>query len=689
MLEHIHVCTGADRLGITVTRGLLGRESRGDASATTPAGDGDDASHTGQRRRKQRKVVGFLTVEDYRHPEWDRLSGNVPSVLRRVVAGLTEFSSPLTAGRGGTAPAWATASTVARRGLSPALDRCASSARTIKLAFRADCRVAGLMAEQRVVGRCRSGLSIGRGALLCGDGRQDRPCQEPPRPDGPGDAPQADLGEAWGVLDDAMGRVCATYACGFDGLLSAHATKVATRSNASRRRGGGGARGILGDGSGGGGATTTSTPTGAHTLPPFISSSVQLVLCDPPYNIRADRSLEQSAHDVFTSEDKQRAARLFQTVLRPGGHVLIFRSAGQLGPWMDTLKALKDMDPVGRKSLSAFRVEGHPLMAIKDAHAVNLLRQSTTNLSNKVEFTVHATRAGVSREECYAMVNYRTWNAVPSRFLAHDNVIDNVRPPHFKEVVLRWRDGSRQWIRPEQKCLALILELVLRFSQPGDIVLDTFAGTCVTTAACIRAVLGQHGLVISCDSDAVVIDASRARLRREFVNQVLLGGYESSGVDTFDVIAAARTIEAASVAAATATIAAGVERETDSAGRGGSGAAVGEKTELMINPPSSVMGDDAAVWEPPPGLPCHSASSLELVRYFAGPWAMQADAEWVGRVAKTPGLPRPGADVGVEVARLKGVGVGSWPRLYQCALAVEDAEVALHVLAAHLGLYVA
>eukprot|EP00170_Pyropia_yezoensis_P003663 contig_15402_g3674 len=172
----------------------------------------------------------------------------------------------------------------------------------------------------------------------------------------------------------------------------------------------------------------------------------------------------------------QRAARLFQTVVRPGGHVLIFCSAGQLGPWMDTLKALKDMDPVGRKSLSAFRVDGHPLVAIKDAHAVNSLRQSTTNLSNKVEFIVHATRAGVSREECYAMVNYRTWNAVPSRFLAHDNVIDNVRPPHFKEVVLRWRDGSRQWIRPEQKCLALILELILRFSQPGDIVLDTFAG---------------------------------------------------------------------------------------------------------------------------------------------------------------------------------------------------------------------
>lgn len=448
MLEQVHVCTGADRLGMTVTRGLPGRGRRSDASATTPAIEGDDADHTGQRRRKQRKVVGFLTVEDNRHPEWDRLSGNVPRVLRNVLAGLTAFSSLPPAGRGNMAPAWATASTVARRGPPPASDRGTASASAMELAFRADCRVAGLMAEQHVVGGCRSVLSIGRAAELFGDGRQVWPCQ-PQRFDDPGDIPPADLGEAWRVLDDAMGQVCATYARGFHELLSTHATEVATRSNASRRwGGGGGARGVHGEGRAGGGVRATSSATGEHTLPPFISSSAQLVLCDPPYNIGADRSLEQSAHDVLTPDDMQRAARLFHTVVRPGGHVFIFSSSAQLGPCMDTLKALKDVDPAGRKSLSAFRVHGHPLVAIKDAHAVNSLRQSTTNLSNKVEFIVHTTRAGVSREECYAMVNYRTWNAVPSRILAHDNVIDNVRPPHFKEVVLWWRDGSRQWIRP-------------------------------------------------------------------------------------------------------------------------------------------------------------------------------------------------------------------------------------------------
>lgn len=211
----------------------------------------------------------------------------------------------------------------------------------------------------------------------------------------------------------------------------------------------------------------------------------------------------------------------------------------------------------------------------------------------------------------------------------------------------------------------------------------------MTAAACIRAVLGQHRLVINCDSDTVVIGASRARLRREFVNQVLLGGHVSSGVVFSEVIATARAVEATSVAAATAPTAAGAGGKTDRECRGGSGAAVEEEIELMINPPSSAMGDDAAVWEPPPGLPCHYAFLLELVPYFAGRWAVEADAKRVGRVAQTPGLERPGADVRVEVARLEGVGVESWPRLYQCGLAAEDTEVGLHVSAAHLGLYVA
>lgn len=45
---------------------------------------------------------------------------------------------------------------------------------------------------------------------------------------------------------------------------------------------------------------------------------------------------------------------------------------------------------------------------------------------------MHVTRSGASRLDGYTMVNYRTWNAEPSRFLAQDNIIEKVKSstPH-------------------------------------------------------------------------------------------------------------------------------------------------------------------------------------------------------------------------------------------------------------------
>lgn len=61
----------------------------------------------------------------------------------------------------------------------------------------------------------------------------------------------------------------------------------------------------------------------------------------------------------------------------------------------------------------------------------------------------------------------------------------------------------------------------------------------------------------------------------------------------------------------------------------------------------------------------------------------------MGRLPGTPGIPLLDREVGPAVMQLEGVGVGDWPHLFQCALAVEDVDVGLHVSAAHLGLCVA
>lgn len=350
---------------------------------------------------------------------------------------------------------------------------------------------------------------------------------------------------AWRLLDAALAQVAVARGCKFQDLLHTHA--VWWDYEARRPEGLGGAAAALGG-------------DDAARLPQYLTSSVQLILTDPPFGTRMETSQAQSDHDILTAADLKAAARLYQVLLRPGGHALIFCSFDQRDAWVSELRALQDMGASGKPSLAAFRVDSAPMLAIKDAHAFNSRRQSSTNLSNKAEVIIHATRCGADREDAYQAVNFRTFNVVPSRFLALDNVLDNVRPPHLNEVVRRVLNGTRPWLRPEQKAVDLLLELVLRCSQPGDLLVDIFAGTCSKMAACIRGIVGQHRRVVCCDADA--LEACKPRLRCEFVNQVLLGGYVSCGVVTADVMAAARFVADESVAAAAdaAAVAAGLRR---------------------------------------------------------------------------------------------------------------------------------
>lgn len=707
MLEHLYTCTAAGPLGIPVSRSMVRRlppSGSQAASIVSQRGSGSGSGAVGGAASssgasvKKRKVLGRLTVEMYRRPAWDRLSGSVPPTLKTVANGLTAFSI-VPAGRHALS-LWTASTAVLRRSQSPL---CPGDQTSLELAFRADSRVAGLYAEQPAPGPSQPGAGGRRGPLLLTSRLSSVPAEVAVRKGGL----RQELQEAWRVVDGVLSQVAVTYVCSFDDLVRTHAEAWAERSRLYPARRSAGHVG----GSMAGGAPARTV------LPQYLGSQVQLVLSDPPYGTRLALNLDQSAHDVLTAEHMRSAAVMFQRLVRPGGHLLLFCSPKQLDVWIETLRSLVDANPLGKQRQPAFRVDNYPLVAVKEPHAVNSMRQNTTHLSNKVEFIVHATRCGASAEDAFVQVNYRTWNALPSRFMAYDNVIDNVRPPHYNEVIRRRRDGSRPWLRPEQKSLALILELVLRFSQPGDIVVDAFAGTCVTAAASIRGVLGQHRLVVCCDSDPVVIDASRPRVRREFVNQVLTGGYASSGLISADVVDAARVVNAESVAVAAAAARLKIQSRRQRGRRGGAPEGDdddGEEEEgpqqrsdtpadiesedgqtedkdgviIMMDPPESTIGDGPD-WESPPGLPCHSAVPVELLRYFAGTWAARADMVRAGRVPGTPGLPMPGAEVGPAVMKLEGVGVGNWPHQFQCELAVTDVDVGLHVAAAHLGVFVA
>lgn len=641
---HLYWCTRVDRLDgepalvdlLTVARK---RPSR--ASTTTTDEDGDassdvvvrvpsDPGRSSQSRkgkepvrvdRRRKPLSGRMSVADYRPPRWSGDLTEVPHVLKSVLAGLSAFKRvPVTSGG------------ALKVGIGP------SGSLRSRLCARGAMRASGVDAE--LAAGSRRGMS----------------------PASPDQAAVPDMGTAWSTVTRAMQHVAQVHVCPFQDLMTVHDELLQQQEQALIESRGDGrfGRAVAQ------GQAATSVPS--QSIPRFLTGQVQLILTDPPYNIRRDANLPQSAHDILTESQMLRCANLFMLLLRPGGHLLVFCSSAQHPEWVRVLRGLRDRAKRGaRDGTSAFAVDGAALVTIKDPHAIATARRSSTNLTNKTEMVVHATRCGASAQEAYEMVNYRTFNRVPSHFLAHDNVIDNVRPPGASEVVYRVEAGSRQWIRPEQKAISLGQELIERFSQCGDLVVDCFAGTCFVAAACLRLPLGQYRRVVCCDSDADVIRAALPRLRREFIEQVIAGGYANfpSVGDDPSVVAAAHMVRKL------APVVVNVGR--------------GEEDVPRLAPPLPPFDAD---WTPPAGRPCHSALPLSVIQLLASRWARAADEERVGRES-FPSAPPPGRDIAAAVLALANSAVGAWPRKYQCALSTEDGTALREHAAAELGLFLA
>lgn len=554
LLEHLHMCASADNLADLAAEGLREQQVAqaappSDAEAPDVAGAGADKPPPPSLAQRSAQRLGCLTVFRYRPPLWTGEAGTFPSVLRNIRRGLTAV------------PARASASRTAGGN--------ASSAQPVP--------PGGDVSLQEL------GPSVAAPGMTSGSPRDARrtarraPLAQP-----------LNLFRARRMVMRVMEAVVRVYPCSFEQLQSVHAThhdaiadscsSGSSSSSGSDNGGGSSSNGADGGGSasisscnGSGGEATTRrrapSPASARrfAVPRSLAGTVQLVLTDPPYNIRRLSGQEWSEHDTLSEADMRKAVDLFRALLRPGGHVLIFASPAQHLMWVDHMRSVSDgvgrraavvedeeedpdqeeevqqqqqrPAPVPRRPLKrsriagepSFRVDSAPLLIIKDPHAFTPQRRSSTNLSRKVEFVVHATRTGADAQDAYESVNYRSFNSVPSRFPAHLNVIDNVRPPLYHEVVRRPGSSgdtrSSKWMRPEQKSLALMEELVQRLTQPRDIVVDLFAGTCVTALACLRIPMGQYRLAVCSDVDARVIDASIGRLRREVVDQLCMGNF--------------------------------------------------------------------------------------------------------------------------------------------------------------------
>lgn len=250
-----------------------------------------------------------------------------------------------------------------------------------------------------------------------------------------------------------------------------------------------------------------------------ISGNTQFVCIDPPYNVRRMSGRDRAAYDTLFVTDMDKVIALIDELLRPGGHAVIMCSNEQFMEWKTKFETYGShhsrQDVIASRSATrkVFNVDKTPLHFVRAPHVhASNPRRASCNLSSSVEQAVHVKKNGLPFAQEAMMVNYRTFGMVPSRFSATRNVIDNVpglapgealRVPIAADVNPSESQcppsSSSVMLRPEQKPLPLIQELVCRFSQPGDIVVDFFGGTFTTAIACFT--LSDHRVFVGCELD--------------------------------------------------------------------------------------------------------------------------------------------------------------------------------------------
>ena len=263
-----------------------------------------------------------------------------------------------------------------------------------------------------------------------------------------------------------------------------------------------------------------------------IVGSVQLVLTDPPYNVRRTSNKKNSDHDCLGEDGMDEVVKTCVKLLRPGGHVVIFCSHQQFPIWEEKLTEKKE---VGSETARAFSVSSVPLVFIPEKcgrrgmpYRVNVTHRGIT------ECAVHAVRTGMSKEEGVKMVEWIPHGHVVQTHPVYFNVVDNVPGLGRGERIGRgmYADGEEEavsngdcMVRPEQKSVKLFMELIKRYSRGGDVVVDLFGGTFTTAAAC--ASLTDYRRFYGCDNDDFCVRVGRIRTLNAFVVSYVRDGFKN------------------------------------------------------------------------------------------------------------------------------------------------------------------
>lgn len=266
-----------------------------------------------------------------------------------------------------------------------------------------------------------------------------------------------------------------------------------------------------------------------------LEEKVQLALLDPPYNIRRNRGRGNADYDVLEIPDMSDIVTLLNTLLRPGGHAIIFCTAQQYAMWARLFERWNE----GREDeKETYMVDSSPLFVVYHPSCrKSFPGRKSCSLSNKAEMCIHVKKNGLPFAEEEKMVNYRNFNHVLCTYPAYTNVINNVMDllPGEKLMARQADSKSMRALRPEQKSLALLMELISRFSNPGDIVIDLFGGTFSCANACMS--LKQPRRFAGCEKDSECFRIAQDNVLRYFA-QGAVENKSAFNMETKGVLAA-------------------------------------------------------------------------------------------------------------------------------------------------------
>ena len=220
------------------------------------------------------------------------------------------------------------------------------------------------------------------------------------------------------------------------------------------------------------------------------SMKVGLIIADPPWGVMRKTLAERMRDIPLTESEIKELCLKFRQMLSPSGNVIIFASYWDLDLWRTKLVE------------AGFTVAKVPnLIVYAQSQSYRRGRGSDYHQSNTIVFIL------AWLEKPVRHLKGNGFNMVKSTFPATSQTIDNYHPPR-KPMKL---PGSNDRVRTEEKSIELYMELILRYTNKGDIVYDPFAGTAASAIAAIR----WTRQFVGAEQDPVVFQASLRRINEQ------------------------------------------------------------------------------------------------------------------------------------------------------------------------------